>query len=401
MHIKYNNRKNGLEDTIMPLDNIEDIVGDTFGTIIFQEQIMAISKRVAKFDDNQADSYLRKGMAKKKADKMALCKRWFIYGKINKEIPVGYNNENPNSIMYDSTGKYGTEILGGINNGYTKEELENFWHDIEGFATYLFNKSHAACYGYITLLEAYLKKYYPIEFFASLLSIQDDEDKRKLYIDKIEDLGIKVLLPDINSSNKDFTSLTDKNAILYGLGSIKGIGNNAIEELINNRPYNSLEEILEKVPKKAFNKRVGIALIKSGALDFINTNRNLLIDNFYDLRKDKDERLNIDDYNKDLCMEYEKTVLGTSITYKPWWNSIEVNQKVTIKGILIKNKELIDRNGNMMSFITLDSEGCIIEGVVFARTYCKNADKFEELNKEIILKGKKDEKGQLIVSSVL
>src|SRR5699024_2150457 len=91
MHTKYNNRKNGLEDVVMPVHSIEDIVGDTFGTIVYQEQVMAIAKKIAGFDDNQADSYLRKALAKKKRTVMDLCKRWLIYGKVNAEIPAGYD----------------------------------------------------------------------------------------------------------------------------------------------------------------------------------------------------------------------------------------------------------------------------------------------------------------------
>lgn len=264
------------------------------------------------------------------------------------------------------------------------------------------NKSHAACYSYITLLTAYLKRYYPVEFFAAVFSVQKEEDKRAKYIKVAESMGITIKTPDINTSGRDFIPLPEENAILYGLGSIKGVGEAAIDELINNRDYTSLEDILSKVPKKALNKRVGIALIKSGALNSFNNNRMELINQFYDLRKDKDERLDSEIYDESVCMEYEIATLGKAITYKPWWEEVAVDEKVDIVANVINVRELIDKNGNMMAFIKLESNGCKIDGVVFARTYCSHSDKFDLLMGPVTLqlKGKKDSKGQLIVSSV-
>lgn len=409
MHTKYNNRKNGIEEIVMPVHNTEDIVGDTFGTIVYQEQVMAIAKKIAGFDDNQADSYLRKALAKKKQKIMDLCKRWLIYGKKNEEIPQGYDNENPNCTMYDPIGKYGAPILGASNNGYNIKDLEAFWSDMEGYASYLFNKSHAACYSYITLLTAYLKRYYPVEFFASVLSVQDDEKKRIKYIPVVEEMGLRIQLPDINISNKDFTPVPEDFAILYGLGSIKGVGETAVNEILKirteNKSFSSLEDMIEKIPKKFLNKRVGEALIKSGTLDKFNTNRNALLNEFYTLRKDKIEELPTEeDYTQKVCMEYETKTLGLPITFKPWWDEIETNQVIEIEAIVVSNRELIDKNGNMMSFPKIESDGITIPCVAFARTYCANSDKFEILQNKpqptLIIKGKKDAKKQLIISSV-
>ena len=403
MHTKYNNRKNGIEEVVLPVPRIEDIVGDTFGTIVYQEQVMAIAKKIAGFDDNQADSYLRKALAKKKKDIMALCKRWLIYGKVNMPIPKGYDNDNPDSTMYDPDSKYGAEIMGALLNNYNKKELELFWEDMEGYASYLFNKSHAACYSYITLLTAYLKKYYPVEFFAAVFSIQDNEEKRAKYISVAEDMGITIKTPDINLSGVDFTPLPEENTILYGLGSIKGVGESAIPEIIANRPYTSIEDMISKIPKKALNKRVGLALIKSGACKAFDDNRHALINQFYLARKDKDELLMPDNYDNNVCMEFEKATLGAPITYKPWWSSVPEGETVQINATVERVFEKVDKNGNMMGFVTLESDGCKIDAIVFARTYCRHADKFEILNDVhpvINVKGKKDGKGALIVSSV-
>lgn len=133
----YAERKHGRQEAVEPLPGTWAVVADTYGTICYQEQIMIISKIVAGFDDNQSDSYLRKAFAKKKKDKMAQCRQWFIYGKINAEAPEGYNADNKNQPDYDPKGKCGPAIKGGILNGYTEKQLVDFWANIEGFADYL------------------------------------------------------------------------------------------------------------------------------------------------------------------------------------------------------------------------------------------------------------------------
>lgn len=403
MHTKYNNRKNGIEDVIMPLDGIEDIVGETYGTIVYQEHVMLIAQKVAGFDDNQADSYLRKALAKKKKSIMDLCKQWLIYGKVNEEAPEGYVASNPNQVMYDPTAKYGAPIKGALANGYKLKDLEAFWSDMEGYASYLFNKSHAACYSYITLLTAYLKTYYPVEFFAALFSIQDNEDKRAGYIKVAEEMGIKIDIPDINLSKRDFTPIASESRILYGLGSIKGVGDSSIDPIIEHTPYNTLEDLFEKLDKKVINKRVGTALIKCGALKHINENRLDLLNQFYTTRKDKDELIDANLWNEDMCIEFEKDTLGAPITFKPWFDDVPKDTTVEIHDLTIKSvNERVDRNGNLMAFATLESRGCSIETVLFARTYTKNANYFDtRFYRKVSVKGKKDDKGKFIVSSVI
>lgn len=403
MHTKYNNRKNGIEEVVMPVHDVEDIVGDTFGTIVYQEQVMAIAKKIAGFDDNQADSYLRKALAKKKRDIMDLCKRWLIYGKKNEAMPSDYNNDNPNCTMYDPIGKYGAPIEGALSKGYNLKDLEAFWNDMEGYASYLFNKSHAACYSYITLLTAYLKKYFPVEFFASVLSIQSDEDKKANYISIAENMGITIKTPDINISEANFTPIAEKNTILYGLSSIKGVGDAAIPELIANRPYTSIEDMLSKVSKKTVNKKVGVSLIKSGACESFNENRLSLINEYFTLRKDKDELFDDSVWDDQYCITFETETLGAPITFKPWWSTINTDDKVECTATVQKVFEKVDKNGNMMAFVTIFADGCMIDTIVFARQYCNHADKFEIRNGEhpvLKFKGKKDSKGKLIVSSV-
>lgn len=404
MHTQYNKRKNGLEPIDYLLHNTEDILEANYGCIVYQEDVMLIAKKVAGFDDNQADSYLRKATAKKKIDLMNLCKRWMIYGKVNKPIPEGYDNDNPNCVMYDPTGKYGAEILGGSNNGYSVEDLTVYWNTIEGFCSYLFNKSHAACYGYISLLCGYLKKYYPVEFMAAVLTMEGNETKKAKYLTVCEkNMGIKIDVPNVNFSKRDFTPLANESKILYGLGSIKGVGDSSIDPIIEHAPYNTLTEMLEKLSKKVLNKRVGLALIKSGALKHIEENRNVLINEFYELRKDKDDRAAEGDWDEKICIEYEKETLGAPITYKPFYDAIPEDTTVEISDLkLISRREKIDKKGNMMSFVNLQKDGISINGVVFASTYARTSNHFDpDFVSEISVRGKKDSKGSFIISSVI
>jgi DNA polymerase-3 subunit alpha len=227
---------------------------------------MLIAKHVAGFEDSQADSILRKALAKKKADKMELARRLFIYGKINAPKPVDYDEENLDQPIYDPTGKHGAAVKGGINNGWTEAELKDFWEKLKGYASYLFNKSHSASYGILTLCTMYLKRFYRAKFFAALLSMQNSEDKINLYVKTAKDYGINIKAPDVNNSQNDFIELNDE--ILYGLKTIKGVGSASIPNIIANRPYKNIQDCIDKLDSKSSNKRIGMGLIKAGAFDF-------------------------------------------------------------------------------------------------------------------------------------
>lgn len=399
MHTQYAQRKNGFEEAIPQLRGTDDITKDTYHTIIYQEQCMLIAKLVAGFDDSQADSILRKALAKKKADKMELARRLFIYGKINSEAPTDYNEDNPNQPIYDPTGKHGAPVLGGVNNGYTEEELTEFWEKLKGYASYLFNKSHSASYTVVTLCTMYLKKYHKSKFFAALLSMQDKEEKIDLYSKTAREYDINILTPHANFSEYDFTE-KDGN-ILYGLKSIKGVGEGSIEEIIKNRPFTSIEDAMEKVGKKHMNKRVLNGLIKSGAFDFYNTNRLELLNEMMDLRKDKDDRFVSAEYNETCCMSLEREVLGTCITYTPWFDELEVNTPALANFELVSVTEKMQKNGKLMAFVKLRKDGIDIDGIAFATVYGKNARHFDTNTvSHIELTGKKDEKGKFMISAV-
>lgn len=398
MPAAYARRKNGEEQPRPALPRTDDLTENTLGTIAYQEQLMLIAQRVAGFNGNQADSYLRKATAKKDRKKMDLCKQWFIYGKLNCAPPTEHDDENKKQPFYDEAGRHGDPILGGINNGYEAEMLEKFWSDIEGYCTYLFNLSHSACYSYITLLTSYLKKYYPSEFMAATLSMEANEEKVANYIDATEAMGIRVMPPDVNVSGKQFTP--KKRTILFGLGSIKGIGN-SVDVLLLNRPYASPEDLMERVPKKQANKTVLTALAKSGAFDQFSPNRFELLNRIYDMRKDKDDRFDPMEYSDSHCMDFEKKLLGAPISIKPYWDNIKANKKVKDRFQLVKVSEKVDKSNRMMGFVQVYKEGSDIKGLIFASNYGRMQGVLNNPDTLYIeASGKKDDRGTFIIDAV-
>lgn len=371
MHHQYANRKHGKENSTVPLRGIENILNNTYFVIPYQEQMMMISKQVSGFDDNQADSLTRKIFAKKQVDKMPMLERCHIYGKKNCEGPEGWedNNELP---WYDPKGKYGPEIKGALVNGYTEKEMKDYFELIQGYSSYLFNKSHAVAYSFISMLTTWLKLYYPVEFYSAFLSMQATEDLLR-YIPMIRKEGIDVKVPNVNISNTDFTP--DGSNILFGFGSIKGVGESSIPAIIENRPYSSLEDALNKIGKKSFNKRVGEALIMAGAFDTYKNNRNELLNEFHEIRKDKKEDiLDVNDYNEEVIMDYEMKSLSCPVTCTPEWFDYEDNSEVNDVPIMItKIDERKDSKGNLMAFCEGDvGGGVIIDLVIFSSIYLSN-----------------------------
>lgn len=389
--------KNGKSAVEYPIHGIENILDDTYGIIAYQEQLMQIAKQVSGFDDNQADSIVRKIIAKKKASMFPMMIRCHIYGKKNCEGPEGWEQDD-NAPWYDPKGKYGPEIKGAVSNGYTPEEMNYYFDYISGFSSYAFNRSHAVAYSFISMLTTWLKIYHPVEFFAAYLSMQSLEDLVR-YIPLVRKEGIDVEVPDINVSNLDFTP--NGNTILFGLGSIKGVGLSSIPAIIEHRPYTSLEDAMNKIGKKAFNKRVGSALIKSGAFSNIKHNRLELMNEFYDLRKDKDERLNNEDYGKELIMSFEMETLNCPVTYIPEWFYMEDKTEVeNVKVKITKVDERKDKSGNLMAFCKGDIGGGVeIDLIVFSSIYLNNLP-YIKYDETVYLSGKKESDSKMIVKKV-
>ena len=236
---QFINRKHGREKIEYPFPEMEKILKETHGITVYQEQVMILSRTLAGFTRGQSDE-LRKAMGKKLKDKMAPLKIKFIEG-------CEKNGFGPN------------------------EKLEQIWSDWEKFAEYAFNKSHATCYSWIAYQTAYLKAHYPAEFMAANLTRnKDDIVEVGKFMDECKNLGMKVLGPDVNESDLTFTVNADGN-IRFGLGGVKGVGEGAVEAIVEERKangkYKSMFDLVERVNLTACNKRAMESLALSGAFD--------------------------------------------------------------------------------------------------------------------------------------
>ena len=170
---------------------------------------------------------------------------------------------------------------------------------------------------------------------------------------------------------------------------IKGVGEKPIKAIIDNRPYSSLEDFYSKVTKSNVNKTAGKALIKAGAFDSLynNPNRYELLNEFFDIRRDRDDRYNIEDYNPIQCIALEKEVLSISLTYKEWTNDLQEGDKIKYLFKINSIIEKTDKNGNLMAFMTLERDNVEIEMTVFSRDYINNLDRLF-IGNELELKGR-------------
>ena len=231
-------RKHGLEPITYDIPVMEKYLKDTYGITVYQEQVMLLSQLLAGFTRGQADS-LRKAMGKK------------IF-----------------SMLADLKPKF---IEGGKKNGYDTKVLEKIWGDWESFASYAFNKSHAACYAWVAYQTAYLKAHFPAEFMAANLTVsKDDITSVTKLMDECRALGINVLRPDINESELNFTVNTSGH-IRCGLGGIKGVGESAVEAIIQERDtngkYSSIYDFVERVNLNACNKKAVESMALAGVFD--------------------------------------------------------------------------------------------------------------------------------------
>ncbi|MBQ0073434.1 MAG: DNA polymerase III subunit alpha [Prevotella sp.] len=231
-------RKNGREEITYDIDCMEKYLKDTYGITVYQEQVMLLSRQLANFTRGESDA-LRKAMGKKKKDIVDAMKPKFIEG--------------------------------GKSNGHDPKVLEKIWADWEKFASYAFNKSHAACYSWVAYQTAYLKANYPAEFMAALLTRRRSDIKEitKL-MDECKSMGILTKGPDVNESFANF-GVNKKGEIRFGLAAIKGMSEAATEAIIKERdangPYSSIYDLMERVPSTAMNKKALECLALAGALD--------------------------------------------------------------------------------------------------------------------------------------
>ncbi len=244
-------RKHGRAEITYMFDELEPILKPTYGVIVYQEQVMQIVQTIGGFSLGGAD-VVRRAMGKKIKEEMDRLKGEFADGAEKK--------------------------------GFDRKKAEELFELIVKFAGYGFNKSHSAAYAMITFQTSYLKAYYPQEFMAALLtSEQDNTDKIVKYVDEVKRLGIKLLPPDIKRSFIEFTAIKDgdEDAILFGLGAIKGVGSKAIESIIEAREekqFESLEDFISRIDTSKVNKKVLESLIKSGSFDGFGYSRRAMLD---------------------------------------------------------------------------------------------------------------------------
>jgi len=231
-------RKHGIEPIVYDIPIMEQYLKDTYGITVYQEQVMLLSRLLGNFTRGMSDA-LRKAMGKKIRSKLDELKPKFIEG--------------------------------GKSNGHDPQVLEKIWGDWEKFASYAFNKSHATCYSWVAYQTAYLKAHYPSEYMAAVLSrnISDITEITK-FMDECKAMGIKVLSPDINESNLKFTVNKEGN-IRFGLGAVKGVGENAVKAIVDEREkngiYTSIFDFVQRVNLNACNRKNVENLILAGAFD--------------------------------------------------------------------------------------------------------------------------------------
>ena len=248
MHLTYADRKNGLEPVEFDHPDLQDILGETYGVIVYQESVMRIATDLAGFSMSDADG-LRKAVGKKKRELMESYEEQFVQG--------------------------------GASNGYDAKLMQHLWALIEKFAEYGFNKAHTVAYGVISYQTAWLKAHYPVEYMSALLtSVKSNKDTKPIYLNECRRMGIPVLPPDVNASEKDFTPVGDE--IRFGLSAVRGVGDGIVEGIVEGRTakgqFADFRDFVDKVDASVLNKRTIEHLIKAGAFASMGHTRKGLLE---------------------------------------------------------------------------------------------------------------------------
>jgi len=378
-------RKHGIEPITYLHEGMRNSLEATYGILVYQEQFMQISKEWCGFTGGQADT-LRKAVGKKKIDLMKKIKPEFVEGAV----------------------KHG---------GAKKEMAETFWDQLEEFANYCFNKSHAACYGLIAYWTAYLKAHYPDAFMAALMtSDQDDIDRLAIEISECKHMGIKVLAPDVNKSFVEFAVVPGENEIRFGMAAVKGVGVGAVEEVLRAREadgeFKSVEDFAKRVSTTKFNKKAWESLIKSGGFDSFGDRSDLLFNletiQAYGSKIQKEALSGQTDlfggltgaasiqptinlqtsptkYTEKERLTWERELLGLYISAHPLDNydtyfseqtiplshmKPEIDgKKATIGGLVSSVRTIITKSGTKMAFVKLEDKTSEAEVIIFPNLY--------------------------------
>ena len=430
---KYIKGKNEPESVTYVCKELEPILEPTYGCIVYQEQVMQIVQNLAGYTMGQADN-IRRAMSKKKQYVIDAERQNFVYG-----------NEEQG-------------IKGCIANGISEQAANQIYDSMVDFAKYAFNKSHAAAYAVVAYQTAYLKYYYPVEFMAALMtSVIDNTRKVAEYIYSCRQMGIKVLSPDINEGEGRF--LATKDGIRYGMYAIKSIGRQVIDIILAEREANgkyiTLSDFLSRVAGREVNKRAVENLIKAGACDGLDGNRqqmllvyNTLIDNLnqekknslagqmslFDLVSEEEKKAyevrfpNVEEYSKEIKLGFEKEVLGIYLSghpleeYEEKWrknisavtadfmldeetNAVKIkdNQSVVIGGIITEKTIKYTKQNKAMAFITIEDLFGTVEVIIFPRDYEKYSRYLNE-DEKVFVAGhanvEEDKNGKLICEKI-
>ena len=257
----YIDRMNGKKEVVFYDDRLSDILGETYGTIVYQEQVMQISVKMSGFSAGESDSRIRKPVAKKKIKLLT--------------STIFHWDDGADETTYDHW------INGAVRNGYTREIAQRIWDDVLKFASYAFNKSHSAGYAILVMQTAWLKAHYPNEFMAAVLtSYTGKTEKIVHYVSACRHEGIQILPPDINESGKEFTAVHE--GVRFGLAGIRGVGEGVADAIIAERErggaFKNLHDLVDRVDTGTCNRRVIEALIKGGAFDSTGYPRRQLME---------------------------------------------------------------------------------------------------------------------------
>ena len=390
-------RKHGAKKVEYEFTELKLVLAETYGVIVYQEQVMQIANIIGGYSLGEAD-LLRRAMGKKKAEEMAAHRQRFVRGAKEK----GFTDEKKVTRLFDL---------------------------MEQFAGYGFNKSHSAAYAVLAYHTAYLKAHYPNYFMAAILtSERGSQEKIVKYINECREMGIGVLAPDVNVSDVFFTP--SPSGIRFGMAAIKNVGESAISSIVSGKPFKSLFDFCERVDSRTVNKRVIESLIKAGAFDTVDINRSLLYGNIdramdWGQRKQREREIGqgglfgmlaegnnehemdpAEEWPEGLKLKHEKETLGFYITGHPLRRySAEVKAygnattnslaekpsgfDVSIGGIVSALRVTRTKKGDPMGVVLLEDWEGIVEVVVFPDTFAKT-QRLLDADAPIIVRGKLD-----------
>ena len=413
---------------------LEPILAPTYGCIVYQEQVMQIVRDLAGYTWGRSD-LVRRAMSKKKGKVMEQERKNFVYGNPEENVP------------------------GCIARGIDEKVANKIYDNMIDFAKYAFNKSHAAAYAVVAYQTAYLKYYYPVEFMAALMtSVLDNTSKVSEYIYTCRQMGIAILPPDINEGEGGFS--VSGQAIRYGLSAIKSIGRPVIDAIVEERkirgPFTTLKDFITRLSGREVNKRTIENFIKAGALDGLEGNRRQkmmiygsLLDalnqekkttmagqmTLFDIAPEEDKAEyeiklpNVEEYDKEVLLGFEKEVLGIYISGHPleeYMERLKKNTnavttdfvldeetgtlkvsdgaKVRIGGMITDKVIKYTKNNKAMAFITLEDLVGTVEIIIFPKDYERYA-KYLENDAKVFVEGRvtaeEDRNGKLICEKII